>query len=81
MSDDTKRSASKIHYEVVIEFNTPMTAKYKVWAYSEEEAAKLVEDCKISPYYISKPKIVKNSIKNLCVYLSGTINRLFGYTR
>jgi hypothetical protein len=75
------KSSSKTHYEVVIEFNTPMTAKYKVWAYSEEEAAKIVEDCRISPYYISKPKIVKNSIKSLAVYLSGTINKLLGYTR
>lgn len=72
---------TKQHYEVIIEITTPLTLKYKVWAYDEQEAAKLVEESRISPYYISKPKLGKNYIRSLAVYISGTINRLLGYTR
>jgi hypothetical protein len=77
----TENKGSKTHYDVCIEINTPMTIRYKVWAYDERGAAKLVEDGKVLPYYISKPKILKCNIKSLCVYISGTINKLFGWSR
>jgi len=71
----------KILYDVTIEIVTPMTIRYKVWATSELVAAKLVEDGKVAPYYISKPKIVKQNIRSLYLYISGTMQRLLSYIR
>ena len=79
--DKPEDKGSKTHYDVCIEITTPMTLRYKVWAYDEKGAVFMVENGKVAPYYISKPKILKCNIKSMAVYLSGTINKLFGYMR
>jgi len=66
----------KQYYDVVIEYTSPITVKYKVFAESPKEAAELAESGKVPPTSISKPKLAKQNILNEIVYLYGTVNRL-----
>ncbi len=66
----------KIYYDVVTEYLSPVTVKYKILAESPEEAVEMVETGKVSPTSISKPKLAKQNILSSIVYLYGTVNRL-----
>lgn len=80
MSQENKPK-EKRYYDVVIEVITPITVRYRAFAEDEREAAKMVEDGKVAPSFISKPKIQKNRIKSLVVYTAGTVMKLFSYIR
>ena len=50
--------------------------KYRVWAFDEKEAADQVKNGKATPIYVASPKITKNTLLSLSVFISGTINKL-----
>jgi len=66
----------KILFDVKVEVITPITVKYRIWAYSPEEAAEMVQKGRATPNFISKPIIKPNAIKSLVVFLAGTVNKL-----
>lgn len=80
-SKPTEKPPVKKYYDVVIEINSPITMKYKVLAFDEKEAAKIVEEGKGTLTFVSKPKMHKTRIKSLIVYTAGTVMRLFSYQR
>lgn len=71
-----EKNKKKVCYDIKVEVITPITVKYRIWAYSPEEAAELVQKGRASPNFISKPIIKPNAIKSLVVYLAGTVNKL-----
>jgi len=74
--ENKKPIPKKVCYDVKIDVITPITVKYRVWAYSPEEAAELVQKGRAAPNFISKPIIKPNAVKSLMVYLAGTVNKL-----
>lgn len=64
-------------YDVRQEVLAPITIFYKVWAYSPQEAAELVDKRKVLPSSIAKPNLVKSIASEIQVYISGTINKVF----
>ena len=71
------KKPEKKYYDVVIELVSPITVKYRVLSESPQEAAKMAESGKLPPTFISKPRIEKQRIKTLMVYLAGTVMKVF----
>jgi hypothetical protein len=73
---ETNKEFKKAYYDVIVEIITPITIKYRVFAVDEKEAAELVEKGRVSPVFVSKPKIAPNRIRSIAVYIAGTVMKL-----
>ncbi len=71
----------KAYFDVVVEIVTPITIKYRVFAYDAKEAASIAENGRVPPVFISKPKIVPKRIRSLAVYMAGTVMKLFSISK
>jgi len=71
----------KVCFDVKVEVISPITVRYRVWAFDAKEAAEEVKKGRARPVFISKPIIHKERIKSLVVYLAGTVNKLFSFER
>jgi len=64
-------------FDVRQEAIAPITIFYRVWAYSPEEAAEMVEKKQVMPNNISKPNLIRSIASEIHVYIVGTINKVF----
>lgn len=76
-----KKVKKKTCFDVKVEVISPITVRYRIWAFDAKEAAEEVKKGRALPVFISKPIIHKDRIKSLVVYLAGTINKLFSFER
>jgi len=68
-------------YDVKQEIVAPLTLFYRVWAYSPQEAAEMVEKRKVLPNNMSKPNFAKSIASDIQVFIVGTINKVFSKKR
>lgn len=67
----------KKYYDVRQEIIAPVTLYYKVFAESPEEAAEMVKKRQVLVRSSSQPNLKKMIIREISVFISGTINKVF----
>lgn len=77
----TAKEKTKKCYDVKQEVVAPVTLFYRVWAYSPQEAAEMVEKRKVLPNNASRPNLVKSIASEIQVFIVGTINKVFSKKR
>jgi len=68
-------------YDIRQEVVAPVTLFYRVWAYSPQEAAEMVEKRQVLPNNVSKPNLAKSIASEIQIYIVGTINKVFSKKR